>query len=133
MGWVRVSDDFYDHPKFAEVGPLGIAVWLAGLAHCNRNLTNGAIPKSVAQRLLFFEGLGVFTSNYGGEDAEVSHGIAELVEAGLWIDDGRRYTVHDYLDYQPSADDVRAQREKNAFRQSEFKRRKRDEGGGVTG
>jgi len=124
MGWVRISDDFYDHPKFAEVGPLGIAVWLAGLAHCNRNLSNGRIPYPTAQRLLHFEGIGVFTGNYSGEDAEVKHGIAELLEAGLWTDDGKAFWVHDYLDYQPSADEVKAKREANAARQAKHRDRK---------
>ena len=124
MGWVRVSDDFADHEKFANVGPLGIAVWLAGLAYCNRNLTNGRIPRTAANRLLYIEGLGIFTSNYSGEDAQVSDGIAELVGAGLWAEQGAHFLVHDYLDYQPSRDEVQAQREKNAWRQAEFRKRK---------
>lgn len=135
MGWVRISDDFYDHDRFSEVGALGIAVWLVGLAYCNRNLTNGKIPRVAANRLLFIEGLGIYTGTMSGRDAEVTDGIAELVDAGLWLDEGKFYTVRDYLDYQPSADEVKDQREKNAFRQAQFKRRKHppvDDQGEVT-
>ena len=136
MGWVRVSDDFYDHERFGEVGPLGIAVWLIGLAYCNRNLTNGKIPRAAAHRLLFIDGLGIYTGTMSGRDAEVTDGIDELVHAGLWIAEAKNYTVRDYLDYQPSADEVKDQREKNAFRQSQFKKRRRgpvvDDQGEVT-
>lgn len=125
MGWVRISDDFYDHEKFAEVGPLGLAVWIAGLAYCNRNLTDGKIPHRTAQRLLHIDGIGIYTSNHTGRDAQVADGIDELLEAGLWVDEGTKYAVHDYLDYQPSKDDVTRQRQKNAYRQAQFKKRKR--------
>jgi hypothetical protein len=125
MGWVRVSDDFYDHERFADVGPLGMSVWLVGLAYCNRNLTDGRIPRAAAYRLLHFGGIGILEGNYGGHDASIQDGIAELVEAGLWIEDRRGYNVRDYLDYQPSRDQVEEKRKHNAFRQSQFKARKR--------
>lgn len=127
MGWVRVSDDFYDHDRFAEIGPLGIAVWITGLAYCNRNLTDGRIPKRAAQRLMHIEGIGVYEGTYSGRDAEVSDGIAELVDAELWLDRGRDYLVRDYLDYQPSRDEVEEQRRKNAIRQDNW--RKKNKGG----
>jgi hypothetical protein len=123
MGWIRISDDYYDHAKFAEVGPLGIAVWLAGLAYCNRNLTDGFIPRATANRLIFIDGLGIYTSNFSGEDATVEDGIKELVASGLWVEVPGGYQVHDYLDYQPSADEIKAKRERNAFRQAQFRRR----------
>jgi hypothetical protein len=128
MGWIRISDDYYDHAKFAEVGPIGVAVWLAGLAYCNRNLTDGFIPRTAANRLICVDGLGIFTGNFSGEDATVEDGIQELVESGLWIKVPRGYQVHDYLDYQPSGDEVRAKRERNAFRQAQFRRRKHEQG-----
>ena len=49
MPWVRVDDHFNEHPKLAKVGPLGWGIWLAGLAYCNRNLTDGFIPLSIAE------------------------------------------------------------------------------------
>ena len=32
MPWVRIDDGYADHPKIAAVGPLGQALWFAGLA-----------------------------------------------------------------------------------------------------
>ena len=46
MPWVRIDDGYADHPKMAAVGPLGQALWLAGLAYCNRYLTDGFIPRT---------------------------------------------------------------------------------------
>lgn len=46
MGWIRVSDDFYDNDKFSEVGPLGVALHFAAMGFCNRNLTDGFFKRT---------------------------------------------------------------------------------------
>jgi hypothetical protein len=123
MGWVRVSDDFYDHPKFADVTPLSVALWIAGLAYCNRNLTDGYIPQSVAHRLMDFDGLGYTVATVGDmagvmEDDCAPLAVEDLVKVDLWHADShdcltcpqpgrRRYYIHDYLRYQPSAEEIR--------------------------
>lgn len=126
MPWVKVSDSFYDHPKFADLTALGIAAWVIGLAYCNRNLTDGRIPKAFARRCLNTDGLCLGIS-YGpvadhapdvrptrtsgaARVASPEHGIRELLDAGLWRDEGSCYVVHDYHDYQPSAEDVLRER-----------------------
>ena len=58
MAWVKIDDHFDEHPKIAQAGPLAVAVWLAGLAYCNRNLTDGFIPWSKAQGLVSWQFLG---------------------------------------------------------------------------
>lgn len=129
MGWVRLSDDFYDHPKFTDVTPLSIALWTVGMAYCNRNLTDGYIPTSAAQRLCDFDGLS-YTVAEGemfaiGEDDCTPLAIHDLLKVGLWHVDGhdcvdcpqpgrRRYYVHDYLAYQPSAAEIKVQREQRS-------------------
>lgn len=121
MGWIRVDDAFYDHHKFARVGALGTAAWIAGLAHCNRNLTDGFISEKAAQRLIDCRGLGTYTSNMSGRDAEPQDGIDELVDAGLWDEVDGGYRIHDYLDYQPSALKVREDRNR-AKQRMQFRR-----------
>ncbi|MGH3094586.1 MAG: hypothetical protein ACRDMV_01130 [Streptosporangiales bacterium] len=116
MSWVRIDDSFYDHPKFAMLNALGITAWLTGLAYCNRNLTNGFVPAGAARRLFDCEGLGVYTGTFTGEDAEPIHGVEQLVEVGLWHEVNGGYQVHDYLEYQPSREQVLAEREKTAER-----------------
>lgn len=121
MPWVRVDDHFDEHPKLAAVGPLGWALWLAGLAYCNRNLTDGFIPWAVAPSLVpwrFQDATGptrIYLGNarYVDEESEVTsdYVIALLVDAGIWEDDPPRgYRIHDYGDYQPTKAQVEADR-----------------------
>lgn len=120
MPWVKIDDHFSEHPKHAMVGPLGWGVWLAGLAYCNRALTDGFIPRSVARTLASFEVVDregrvwklSRTSGMTGHDIDADWVIGLLVEAGLWEEVPGGYRVHDYLDYQPSRDDVLREREK---------------------
>jgi hypothetical protein len=127
MPWVRLSDDFYDHPKIMEVGPLGLSVWVAGLAYCNRNLTDGVLPESVAKRLMDFDGVAyqvASVGDFGGvlEDDCAPLAIELLVNAGLLHREGhgcarcpqpksKHLVYHDYLEFQPSAAEIQADRE----------------------
>ncbi|PBC71530.1 hypothetical protein BX265_6140 [Streptomyces sp. TLI_235] len=137
MAWVRISDDFYDHPKFDAAGALGIALWVASLAWCNRNLTDGLIPRRTALRLLDFEDAADAVSNAdrnavtnGPRNTDVTPSVARfvaerLVIAGLWVEEGDGFRIHDYLDYQRSAEQIGAEREKNAARQKAFRDRRK--------
>lgn len=126
MPWVKVSDNFYDHPKFADLSALGIAAWVIGLAYCNRNLTDGRIPKPFAHRCVNTDGLGVLargkqSTRQSMLPADSRHAVQELLDAGLWRDEGTCYAVHDYHDYQPSADDVRREQALRAERQARWR------------
>ena len=123
MGWVRVDDSFYDNPKFTDITALSIALWIAGLAYCNRNLTDGRIPESVAGRLVDFDGLAYTVATVGDlggvmEDDCAPLAIDDLIRVGLWHRNGhdcpdcpqpgrRRIYVHDYTRYQFTADEIR--------------------------
>lgn len=123
--WVRIDDHFDEHPKMAEVGPLGWGVWLAGLAYCNRNLTDGFIPYSVAEsiggkwriRVPDADGRTVVwtvarTSGMSGENIETEWVIDLLIKAGLWEPTDGGYMVHDFDDYQPLKADMTTDRQK---------------------
>lgn len=99
MGWVRLDDAFYDHEGFAalELGAWGLWVW--SLAWANRNLTDGKIPKAVIERM---------------DPAGTAAGA--LITAGRWHDHDEHIVVHDYLDYQPSAAQVKVKRERERSR-----------------
>jgi hypothetical protein len=125
MAWIRVDDHFDEHPKMQMIGPLGWGVWLAGLAYCNRNLTDGFIPWAKARTLASFDIVGEDgtqwslsrVSGMAGEDIDADWIIGLLVGAGLWdvVENGKGRTdgfrVHDYAEYQPSAQQVKAERE----------------------
>ncbi|AJT67420.1 hypothetical protein T261_5804 [Streptomyces lydicus] len=141
MAWVRISDDFYDHAKFDAAGALGTALWVAGLAWSNRNLSDGFIPHRIARRLLDFEDAAeavqnaerhsdrnAVTDDMGYEDLApllARFAVRRLVAAGLWTETDGGYRIHDYLDYQKSADQINGERKNNAARQKAFRDRKK--------
>lgn len=92
MTWVRLDDHFHDHPKIVELSSDAYRAFIGGLCYCARHLTDGKIPQSAVRGL-------------GPKKATV-----ELVSAGLWDQNGSGVSVHDYLDYQYSAERIRAKR-----------------------
>ncbi len=132
MAWVRVDDQFSENPKHAAVGPVGWGVWLAGLAYCNRNLTDGFIPRSVAHTFADFKMVDAEgwiwtiarTSGSGGADLDGEWIAGRLVEAGIWHESDGGYMVHDYLEFQPSREAVTAKRAKTAERVGRYRGRR---------
>lgn len=118
MAWVRLDDSFTEHPKVMAAGPLALAMQVAGLCYCNRNLTDGFIPWGIARTLLSWEVLGPDRRQYRisvtcgahGEDVDSEYVIKQLVDAGMWEEVDGGYRVHDYLQYQPSRAKVMAER-----------------------
>ena len=123
MPWVKIDDHFDEHPKLARVGPPAWGYWLAGLAYCNRNLTDGFIPYSVAYNLA---GWDVWddpdadgreqiwhysvTSGMGGEEITGEWIVDRLLSVGLWTQCTGGFRVHDFLEYNPSKAAVLAER-----------------------
>src|SRR3990170_7480618 len=113
MPWIRVDDHYDEHPKFARAGPLGMAMWLAGLAYCNRNLTDGFIPWTIARTLMSWDYLDATGPTHiyvdsGNVTCEYVTGL--LLDVGLWDEVDGGYRVHDYVDFQPTKAQVRAER-----------------------
>lgn len=125
MTWVKLDDHFDENPKIAQVGPLGLALWVTGLAYCNRNLTDGFIPTAIALRMLSLEyddpderpttillG-GVRDRGDDGQIGCVPEGYTvsnQLVKAGLWEDVPGGFQIHDFAHYQPTRAQVEAER-----------------------
>jgi hypothetical protein len=103
LPWVRIDEEFPDHPKVVGAGPLGIAMQVAALCYCNRHLTDGFVPRSAARRLIDLDGLGVSADDV----------IKALLGVKMWsrVDGG--YRIHDYEHYQPTRAQVLAERERN--------------------
>lgn len=152
MGWVRISDDFYDNEKMGELGPVAIALWIASLAYCNRNLTDGFISANKIRGLIDCSGLEI-SQTHDGHTSPESEAIRELVLAGVLHQaghncttctvaqegqgndpnpKGRRYLIHDYLEYQMSKAEIEAKAAANRQRVQEWrKNRKNTTGNGV--
>lgn len=137
MTWVRLDDGMLDNPKVAaHLGPLGIAMQVAGLLWSARNLTDGIVPSRVVNRLLDWHGIGIDDNAGANEELLQAFSVngwyvvnTELLKAGFWHDiesasgcpsetcqDAPRPTVsdfliHDFLVYQKSKADVLKERE----------------------
>ncbi len=100
MGWVRVDDSFYDHPKLIGLDACEIGLWVIMLAWSNRYMTDGHLPTAAVRRFQ--------------HDQEP----ALLVAAGLWKETETGFEIHDYLEYQPSAAQVNGRRERDRSRKN---------------
>lgn len=107
MPWVRLDDGFDDHPKILDLSDQAYRLHVGALCFCARTLTDGFVSEGALRRLV-----------NGGH-------VAELVDAGLWeIGDGG-WWIHDFLDYNQSADQVLEEREKARERQRRARENRR--------
>jgi hypothetical protein len=96
--WFKVDDSFHAHPKVLATNPAALGLWVVAGAWSSAHLTEGYVPDHALPRLL-------------PDSAELARA---LVAAGLWRKVRGGHQFHDWTDYNPTADDVRAMREKRA-------------------
>lgn len=132
MPWVRISDDFSDHAKLRALSAPAIAMWLAGIAYANRNLTDGVIPTRVTAGFINTDGL-YEKSGRTYQEVTPSTVTRQLIVQGLWHDlssncaacaapaGAHEYVIHDYLEYQPSREKVLAGRENTRSRVAKYR------------
>lgn len=100
MAWARFDDAFVGHPKVAPRSSVAFRLCVTAIVECSRHLTDGAIARDVPA-----------TWPAAPRGRALAAAIAELVTARLWEVTPDGWAVHDYLDWNPSAADVRAKRE----------------------
>lgn len=113
--WVKLDDQFTDHPKVVAAGPLAGWLYVAGLCYANRLLTDGFIPLAQVTRLLPQNGHGS-----GLLLATV------LCDKKLWTrvkGKAGGFQIHDYSKYQPSRKKVLKGRKQTAKRQAAWRRK----------
>lgn len=91
MSWFRLDDGFALHPKVITAGNAAVGLWVRAACWSAAQLTDGRIPDAVARTL--------------GTAKEAK----ALEAAGLWRKDGNDWIIPDWLQYQPSAAQVREQ------------------------
>ena len=121
MAWIRLDDQFADHPKIADAGPLASWLHVKALVHCGRYLTDGKLSRAVVASLVNWAGVFV---DAGGGDLAGSCAMPDnlkladhLCDCGIWEHaKGGGYEIHDYLEHQPSKAQVLAERERTRNR-----------------
>ena len=96
--WVKLDDDFFENPKTGPLSKGAKLLYLAGLTYCAKGLTDGKIDARGVRVVRALAEVG-------------AKAVAELEAAGRWEKNGSGYVVHDWLEYNPPAAKVLAQRE----------------------
>lgn len=114
MGWAKFDDQFTDHPKVVAAGPMAELLAMRAVIHCARYETDGHVQAAQLPRLA----VGI---------TSVKKRVAKLVEVGLWHEDpdGDGWWVHDYLDYNPSAEEQEQKRADARERMRRVREKKR--------
>lgn len=112
MPWIKLDDQWMDHPKIVKAGRDARDVWLASLTWCARHLTDGHFPAELLPSLAITAGVDV---------ANCQTFASALVEVCLWERTENGYHIHDYNDYNPTKE------------QSEATKKARSEAGRVGG
>lgn len=110
--WSKISDDFFRNPKIVAVGRDARDLHIVAICHANEHLTDGFIASHYLRRL--------------AADAEidtVQECVTRLVSGGLWHETEGGWQIHDFLEYNPSREEVLKQREDTARRKSDWKQR----------
>lgn len=92
MTWFKVDDSLAFHAKAVAAGNAAMGMWTRGGAWCAQQLTDGHVPAHMVPAL--------------GSKGQAT----ALVNAGLWTRVDGGYRFHDWLDYQPTAAEVQADR-----------------------
>lgn len=107
--WVRIDENALDHPKIASLPDGAFRLWVQGLAHCQKFLTNGFIDDRATR------GLRAYSPKRR----------AELLNAQLWDVSELGIQVHDYLAWNDSREHVIAARQHAKERLQKLREKRR--------
>lgn len=89
--WGKVDDQLHSHPKWLEVSLAARGLWTTCLSWTCGHGTDGFVPRS-------------FVRMHAGADADALAG--ELAGIGLWDEEEGGWRFHDFLIYNPSAEEA---------------------------
>lgn len=117
--WSRIDDQLEGHPKViaAEADSPGcLSLWIRVLSWCASHETDGRFPR-------------ILISRYCSDPQHALSWSLALIRAGLWDDPGgAELQVHDYLDYNPSAEERERERAGSVERVRRHRLRKQQAG-----
>ena len=106
MGWVRLDDNFADHPKIIALTDTAFRLYITGLCYANRQLTDGHIPYQIV-------------SAWVGDDPFKPSD--ELEDQGLWERVDKGFQIRSYTEYQPTRQKVNEKRDAAKERLRKFR------------
>lgn len=100
MSWVKLDDKFWANPKVQIVGNEAAGAFARMLSFCGDHLTNGRIPDDTARFIARPKVLDL------------------LEEYGFVHRNGSGYVIPDYLEFNPSREQIEAKREADRRRRT---------------
>jgi hypothetical protein len=98
MTWIRLDDQFIDHPKILAISDEAFRAYVSGLCYASRYLTDGLLPNAALSKICSKRARKVLT------------------EAQLWHDHEEGIMINDFLEYNPSKEDTERKRAQAAER-----------------
>jgi hypothetical protein len=108
--WVKLDDGFPRNRKVINLTDKAFRLHVSSLCHCAAHLTDGALTDRDVRQVAALIDM-----------SRPARYVAELRDAGLWLSIEGGYEIHDYLEFNPTREQVLAQRERNAGRQKLFR------------
>ena len=109
MVWFKVDDQFAFHPKALAAGNAALGLWVRAGSWCGQNLTDGSLPRAMVGPL-------------GGRTRDAD----ALIRAGLWERSVAGYQFLDWSQWQPTKEQVKAEREATKARVQAFREKRRN-------
>lgn len=113
MPWFKVDDQLHSHPKPRRATLAALGLWALAGSYSMAYKLDGFVPEWY-----------VTGHRDGRKHADT------LVRVGLWENGTRNgepgFLFHDWEDYQPTADEIEAEREAARERQRAFRARRRE-------
>jgi hypothetical protein len=91
--WIRLSDNYIDHPKFAVLSDGSFRLWHEAMAYCRRHQTDGLIPFPVLKSFMYHT--KAREKQLASPHQEGAAPLWQLIPA-------TGYKVHDYLEWNLS-------------------------------
>jgi hypothetical protein len=120
MPYLNLDDEFTEHPKVDALSDGAFRLHVSGMRYCCKNLTDGIIPVARVDRL---------------KPAYKPSQLNELLRGKVWhrggdgcgtehcpVGDAGEYVIHDYLQWNRSAEWWEARRKAETERKAKYRR-----------
>lgn len=104
--WLKIDDKFHDHPKVVAAGNAAVGLWVRCASYSADYELDGFIPETTARQV-----------------SEHYTQMRRLNRVGLWVPTEGGFHLPDFLEYNPSAEEVRDRRKQDAQRKRNGRQR----------
>lgn len=120
MGWIKLDNNFPDHPKVLSLTDEAFRLYVAGLCYSSRYLTDGVLSEAVVDRLL-----------PARTRENISKSSEQLEANDLWLRRENCWEIAGYSEHQSSKEEVEQAKQANRERVAKW-REKQQRANGIT-